>query len=85
LKEKALAALRNHIRNIVIPNQNKKDLDDLPPYVKKKLNFIPVRHMDEVLRVALTPQRQQMKNRKAQSIKRSIGPTARFTTKVSKF
>ena len=85
LKEKALAALRNHIKNIVIPYQNKKDLDDLPSYLKKKLNFIPVRHMDEVLRVALTPQKRQTDTRKAQNVKRSMGPTARITTKVSKF
>jgi ATP-dependent Lon protease len=85
LKEKALAALRNHIKNIVIPYQNKKDLDDIPPYLKKKLNFIPVRHMDEVLRVALIPQRRQTDTPKAQNVKRSIGPTARITTKVSKF
>jgi ATP-dependent Lon protease len=53
LKEKALAALRTHIRNVVIPHQNKKDLTDLPSYLRKKINFIPVKHMDEVLRIAL--------------------------------
>ena len=53
LKEKALAALRNHIKQVVIPYQNEKDLNDLPPYVRKKINFVPVRHMDEVLKVAL--------------------------------
>jgi ATP-dependent Lon protease len=86
LKEKALAALRNHIKNIVIPDQNKKDLDDLPSYVKKRLNFIPVRHMDEVLRVALPPQRQQMKNRKALSaclpISRPVGRQSVYDSKV---
>jgi ATP-dependent Lon protease len=53
LKEKALAALRNHIKTVVIPYQNEKDLNDLPPYVRKKINFVPVRHMDEVIRIAL--------------------------------
>ncbi|HSB07808.1 MAG TPA: S16 family serine protease, partial [Thermodesulfobacteriota bacterium] len=55
LKEKALAALRNHIRDIIIPYQNKKDLSDLPVYLRKKVYFHIVKHMDDVLRVALTP------------------------------
>ena len=53
LKEKALAALRNKIKDVIIPYLNKKDLIDLPPYVRKKINFISVKHMDEVLKVAL--------------------------------
>jgi ATP-dependent Lon protease len=53
LKEKALAALRNHIKKVVIPYQNKKDLIDLPHYIRKKVNFLLVKHMDEVLRIAL--------------------------------
>jgi ATP-dependent Lon protease len=54
LKEKALAALRAKMRNVIIPHQNKKDLVDLPIYVRKKLNFHPVKQIDEVLRIALT-------------------------------
>jgi len=53
LKEKALAALRAHIKDVVIPYQNKKDLVDLPRYIRKKVNFLPVKHMDEVMRIAL--------------------------------
>ena len=53
LKEKALAALRANVRNVIIPYQNKKDLVELPPYLKKRVNFLPVKHMDEVLRIAL--------------------------------
>jgi ATP-dependent Lon protease len=53
LKEKALAALRNKIKDVILPYLNKKDLIDLPPYVRKKINFISVKHMDEVLKVAL--------------------------------
>jgi len=53
LKEKALAALRNKIKNVIIPDQNKKDLIDLPIYLRKKVNFLPVKHMDEVLKIAL--------------------------------
>jgi ATP-dependent Lon protease len=53
LKEKALAALRTNIKKVVIPYLNKKDLIDLPLYIRNKINFIPVKHMDEVLRIAL--------------------------------
>jgi ATP-dependent Lon protease len=57
LKEKALAALRNKVKDVIIPSLNKKDLIDLPLYVQKKINFIPVKHMDEVLKVALAQKR----------------------------
>jgi ATP-dependent Lon protease len=63
LKEKALAALRNKIKNVIIPYQNKKDLIDLPIYLRKKVNFLPVKHMDEVLRIALAKKRTISKNR----------------------
>jgi ATP-dependent Lon protease len=53
LKEKALAALRMKIKTVIIPHANEKDLTDLPPYLRKEVHFIPVKHMDEVLRVAL--------------------------------
>jgi ATP-dependent Lon protease len=53
LKEKALAALRNKIKDVIIPYLNKKDLIDLPLYARKRINFISVKHMDEVLKVAL--------------------------------
>ena len=57
LKEKALAALRNHIKDIIVPYQNKKDLSDLPVYLRKKMEFHLVKHMDEVLKIALAPKR----------------------------
>jgi len=69
LKEKALAALRNHITNVIIPAQNKKDLNDLPLYLRKKLNFFPVKHMDEVLQIALSNPKTQTKKRREQSPK----------------
>jgi ATP-dependent Lon protease len=57
LKEKALAALRTRIKKVIIPYQNKKDLIDLPLYVRKRVNFLPVKHMDEVLSIALASKR----------------------------
>ena len=69
LKEKALAALRNHITNVIIPAQNKKDLNDLPLYLRKKVTFFPVKHMDEVLQIALSSPKTQAKKRREQSPK----------------
>ncbi len=53
LKEKSLAAKRMGIKNVIIPARNKKDLEDIPKYVKKDMNFILVETMDEVLAEAL--------------------------------
>ncbi|VEN75360.1 Lon protease [Candidatus Desulfarcum epimagneticum] len=53
LKEKALGAIRGGIRAIIIPEKNKKDLEEMPASVKKKIKFFPVKHVDEALRLAL--------------------------------
>jgi ATP-dependent Lon protease len=53
LKEKALAAHRAGCKIVIIPGDNKKDLPDIPEAVRKKLRFIPVDTVDEVLRIAL--------------------------------
>ncbi len=53
LKEKALAALRARIKKVIIPEANKKDLSEIPKHIKRRLKFIPVHSMDEVLQVAL--------------------------------
>ncbi len=53
LKEKSLAAKRMGIKKVIIPKRNKKDLEDIPKYVKKDIDFILVDTMDEVLKVAL--------------------------------
>jgi len=55
LKEKVLAAHRAGIRTIIIPKENVKDLDELPDYVREELTFEPVEHADEVLEIALLP------------------------------
>ncbi len=53
LKDKALAAMRAKIDNIIIPEQNRKDIEDIPPQLRKKMNFIVVNHIDQVLGAAL--------------------------------
>ncbi|WP_294352947.1 endopeptidase La [uncultured Sphingomonas sp.] len=54
LKEKLLAALRGGITTVLIPQENEKDLAEIPANVKAGLKIIPVAHVDEVLRLALT-------------------------------
>ncbi len=53
LKEKVIAAHRAQIKTVLIPKENKKDLADIPNSVLKGLNFIPVSHLDDVLKEAL--------------------------------
>ena len=54
LKEKLLAALRGGITTVLIPQENEKDLADIPQNIKDGLTIVPVTHVDEVLRLALT-------------------------------
>ncbi len=54
LKEKLLAALRGGIKTVLIPQENEKDLADIPDNVKQGLEIIPVKHVSEVLKRALT-------------------------------
>jgi ATP-dependent Lon protease len=53
LKEKTIAARRNRVKNIIIPKQNLRDLDDIPDHVKKSITFHPVERFEEVLALAL--------------------------------
>ncbi len=54
LKEKLLAAHRGGIKTVIIPSENKKDLTEIPANVKKNLEIIPVKWIDEVWEIALT-------------------------------
>ena len=54
LKEKLLAAHRAGIKKVLIPLENKKDLVEVPEIIQKTMEIIPVKNVDEVLKVALT-------------------------------
>jgi ATP-dependent Lon protease len=56
VKEKVIAAHRAGIKTVILPKENKKDLEDIPSYVLNDLKFVFVSHMDEVLKVALVQQ-----------------------------
>ncbi len=51
LREKALGALRTGIRTILIPDKNQKELKEMPKSVRRRIRFVPVKHMDEVLAI----------------------------------
>ena len=53
LKEKVLAAHRAGLKTIIIPKENLKDLEDIPPKIKKDLKFVYAETVDDVLKVAL--------------------------------
>ncbi len=76
IKEKALAALRAKIRTIILPERNKKDIEDIPKDIRKKMNFMFVRHMDDVLKIAL--------KKKIKVIKKSVPPITRRSAAVAR-
>ncbi len=54
LKEKALAALRADLHKVIIPEQNKKDLAEIPEVIRKKMQFFPVKSMDEIVKLVFS-------------------------------
>jgi ATP-dependent Lon protease len=55
VREKVLAAHRAGLKTVILPEKNLKDLIDLPKTAKSELKIIPVKHMDEILQIALAP------------------------------
>ena len=53
IKEKCIAAHRNGIKNVILPEKNKKDTDDIPPDVRKEIKFYFVNRVQEALEHAL--------------------------------
>jgi ATP-dependent Lon protease len=67
LKEKSLGALRAGIKTVIIPGKNKKELAEIPAAIKRKLKFVPLQNMDEVLDIALlkVPKKQARKSKRS--------------------
>jgi ATP-dependent Lon protease len=57
LKQKVLAAHAAGITDVIIPERNRGDLDDIPEHVREEMRFHPVMTVDEVLNLALEPER----------------------------
>jgi ATP-dependent Lon protease len=57
LKEKVLGAHRAGIKVIVLPKENEADIEDIPEEVRKQLEFHPVETLEEVLKIALVPEK----------------------------
>ena len=74
LKEKVLAAHRAGVKKIVIPEENRKYLEEIPAFIRKDLKFIPVKHVEEVFKAALHPDGKPARGRAAE---RAGKPAAR--------
>ncbi len=61
IKEKALAALRKGITKVIIPEKNVKDLEEIPKSMRRKIEFMPVAHMDEILEKTLLWEKRKVK------------------------
>lgn len=64
IKEKVLAAHRAGIKKIILPKDNKKDMEEIPEMVRKDLQFKFVSNIDEVLKTSLKPDKKRPKNKR---------------------
>ncbi len=65
IKEKALAALRKKIHRVIIPEKNLKDLEEIPRQMRRRIEFIPVRHVDQILELTLLPVSKKKRRRRS--------------------
>jgi ATP-dependent Lon protease len=82
LKEKLLAALRGGIKTVLIPEDNVKDLQDIPENVKNGLEIVPVKWLDKVLEVALEKMPQPLPDEDPIAVEAPVAPEAKTTTKA---
>lgn len=74
LKEKLLAALRGGIKTVLIPEENAKDLQEIPDNVKQGLEIVPVKWIDKVLEVALERQPTPLTDEEAAPAAAAVAP-----------
>ncbi len=61
MKEKTLAAIRAKIKTLIIPEQNKRDLMEIPKSVRRRIQFVLVKDIDEVIDLALLAPKNKIK------------------------
>jgi ATP-dependent Lon protease len=87
LKEKLLAAKRAGLKTVILPDRNRKDIDDVPKHVRRGLHLVYAETMDDVLRAALKrpsrSHRSQMSSQPKQPVKPSVRRPVRATTTKS--
>jgi ATP-dependent Lon protease len=76
LKEKLLAAHRGGIKTVVIPDENSKDLTEIPDNIKKDLDIRPVKWIDQVLEIALEKSPEPIKRTKSQKGRKAKSETS---------
>ncbi len=81
LKEKSMAAYKNNIKTVLIPQDNTPDLEKIDSVVRESIEFIPVSNLDEVLSLALTEEKTK-KNNKKTNIKIQENPQENITNTV---
>ncbi len=73
LKEKLLAAARGGIKTVIIPEENERDLKEIPKNVTQSLDIKPVKWIDQVLEIALTEQPMPVEEEKAPAVAAKTG------------
>ena len=76
LKEKLLAAHRGGIKTVLIPEENAKDLQDIPENVKNHLEIVPVKWIDQVLDIALVSKPQALADDEPVKVEEAVKPVA---------
>ena len=77
IKEKFLAAYREGVKTILYPHTNQKDVSEIPERVCKEMTLIPVKHMDEVLPLALEGWKEFTKKHPVKVAKNSVKKTGK--------
>ena len=80
LKEKLLAAHRAGINHVLIPQDNEKDLVDIPKKVKEDIKITPVKVVDDVLKIALTKELKRVEWVEVDNISKSENKTEKVLT-----
>ncbi|PIQ95561.1 MAG: endopeptidase La, partial [Nitrospinae bacterium CG11_big_fil_rev_8_21_14_0_20_56_8] len=81
LKEKSLAAHRGDIFQVIIPKDNEKDLPDIPATIRKEMEFIPVKNMDEVIDLAFDGKFRLGKKKSGSKKKKASRPSRSSTSR----